>query len=293
MFTNIAAYKFAPLDGLPALREKLQSVCASCQLKGTILLSPEGINIVVAGTQPNIQLLLGELRAIPGLNDLNPKESVSENQPFRRMLVRLKKEIIAFGVEGIDPAKRSSAKISASVLKQWIDEGKPLTLFDTRNDYEIRMGTFEGAIPAGIAHFREFPEAVEKLPPQLKEQTIVMFCTGGIRCEKAGPFMERAGFQSVFQLDGGILKYFEECGGAHYKGDCFVFDRRVCVDSQLRETAAAICFCCQMPLTEQEQRHPHYLVGVTCPFCHPKRHPKRHPSDEMPCEPIRNQGFES
>lgn len=273
MFTNIAVYKFAPLSDLETLREKLQGICRDCELKGTILLSPEGINLFVAGTQSSIQILLTELRSITGFEDLNPKESFSENQPFRRMLVRLKKEIIAFGVEGIEPGKKSSAKISAQTLRQWIDEGKPLTLLDTRNDYEIRMGTFEGAIPAGVEHFRDFPNAVEKLSPELKERTIVMFCTGGIRCEKAGPFMERAGFQNVFQLDGGILKYFEECGGAHYKGDCFVFDRRVCVDSQLCETSAAICFSCQMPLTEQEQRHPHYLVGETCPFCHPSREP--------------------
>ena len=281
MFTNIAVYKFAPLSGLETLREKLQGICRDCELKGTILLSPEGINLFVAGTQSSIQTLLTELRSITGFEDLNPKESFSENQPFRRMLVRLKKEIIAFGVEGIEPGKKSSAKISAKTLKQWIDEGKPLTLLDTRNDYEIRMGTFEGAIPAGVEHFREFPDAVEKLSPELKERTIVMFCTGGIRCEKAGPFMERAGFQNVFQLDGGILKYFEECGGAHYKGDCFVFDRRVCVDSQLRETSAAICFSCQMPLTEQEQRHPHYLVGETCPFCHPSREPSNSTSQQV------------
>ena len=280
MFTNIAVYKFAPLADLETLREKLQGICRDCELKGTILLSPEGINLFVAGTQSSIQILLTELRSITGFEDLNPKESFSENQPFRRMLVRLKKEIIAFGVEGIEPGKKSSAKISAKTLKQWIDEGKPLTLLDTRNDYEIRMGTFEGAIPAGVEHFREFPDAVEKLSPELKERTIVMFCTGGIRCEKAGPFMERAGFQNVFQLDGGILKYFEECGGAHYKGDCFVFDRRVCVDSQLCETSAAICFSCQMPLTEQEQRHPHYLVGETCPFCHPSREPSNSPSQQ-------------
>ena len=280
MFTNIAVYKFAPLADLETLREKLQGICRDCELKGTILLSPEGINLFVAGTQSSIQILLTELRSITGFEDLNPKESFSENQPFRRMLVRLKKEIIAFGVEGIEPGKKSSAKISAKTLKQWIDEGKPLTLLDTRNDYEIRMGTFEGAIPAGVEHFREFPDAVEKLSPELKERTIVMFCTGGIRCEKAGPFMERAGFQNVFQLDGGILKYFEECGGAHYKGDCFVFDRRVCVDSQLCETSAAICFSCQMPLTEQEQRHPHYLVGETCPFCHPSREPSNSTSQQ-------------
>lgn len=271
MFTNIAAYKFTPLDGLEALRERLQAVCKAGELKGTILLSSEGVNVFVAGTQANIQILLRELRSITGLEDFSVKESVSEKQPFRRMLVRLKKEIIAFGVQGIAPAQKTSPKISPRQLKEWIDDGTPITLLDTRNDYEIRMGTFEGALPARVAHFRDFPAAVEKLPAALKDQTVVMFCTGGIRCEKAGPFMQRAGFKNVLQLDGGILKYFEECGGAHFKGDCFVFDRRVCVDSNLQETGAAVCFACQMPLTEQEQRHPHYLVEVSCPFCHPLR----------------------
>ena len=172
MFTNIAAYKFAPLSDLEILRDKLQRICSESDLKGTILLSPEGINLFVAGTQPNVQVLLRELRSISGFEDLHPKESISESQPFRRMLVRLKKEIIAFGVEGIEPGKKSSTKISAKTLKQWIDEGKPLMLLDTRNDYEIRMGTFEGAIPAGVEHFREFPEAVEKLSPELKDRTI-------------------------------------------------------------------------------------------------------------------------
>lgn len=256
-----------PLAGLAELREQLRAVCRAGDLKGTIMLSPEGINLFVAGTRVNIDMLLGTLRAVAGLENITPKESHSETQPFRRMLVKIKKEIIAFGVDGIDPATRTSKKISAKVLKQWLDEGKPLTLLDTRNDYEIKMGTFRGAVAAGISHFRNFPEAVAKLPQNLKCQPVVMFCTGGIRCEKAGPYMEREGFQNIFQLDGGILKYFQECGGAHYEGECFVFDRRVCVDSELQETSSASCFACQMPLTPQEQKDARYVKGVSCPFC--------------------------
>ncbi len=268
MFTNVAAYKFAQLEGLEVLREQLRTLCAQQSLKGTIMLSPEGINLFVAGEAAAVATLLATLQTVAGLEDLTWKESLSAKQPFRRMLVKLKKEIIAFGIDGIAPARKSSPKISAQVLKQWMDEGKPLTLLDTRNDYEIRMGTFHGALPIGVNHFRDFPAATRQLPSELKQQTIVMFCTGGIRCEKAGPFMEAEGFQQVFQLDGGILKYFEECGQAHYDGDCFVFDRRVCVDSQLRQTSAAVCYCCQMPVTPQEQVDPRYVVGVSCPFCH-------------------------
>jgi UPF0176 protein len=264
---NFSAYKFTPLDALPALKERLLAFTKERALRGTILLSPEGINFFVAGPRSAMDELLVELRAVPGLAELKPKESESDEQPFNRMLVKIKKEIIAFGVEGIDPARRPTAKLPAQQLKQWLDEGRPLTLLDTRNDYEVRMGTFKGAVPAGIDNFRDFPEAVGKLPEELKEQPIVMFCTGGIRCEKAGPFMEKAGFKSVFQLDGGILKYFEECGGAHYDGECFVFDRRVGVDPALQETNSVLCFNCQMPLTETEQRHPHYVADVSCPHC--------------------------
>ena len=266
-FINISVYKFAPLADLPELRVHLQQLTKAHSLRGTILLSPEGINLFVAGTRATIDILVAALRLVPGLADLNPKESLSSEQPFNRMLVKIKKEIIAFGVDGIDPAGHPTAKLPARTLKQWLDEGRPVTLLDTRNDYEVRLGTFRGALPAGIGHFRDFPAAVAKLPAALKEQPIVMFCTGGIRCEKAGPYMEREGFTNVHQLDGGILKYFEECGGAHYDGECFVFDRRVGVDPQLRETNTVMCFACQMPLTVEEQKHPHYIADKTCPHC--------------------------
>lgn len=238
-FINLSAYKFVPLADLPALQERVRRAATSGGLKGTVLLSPEGINLFVAGTPENVAAFLAELRAIPGLDDLTPMESQSSALPFGRMFVKIKKEIIAFGVPGIDPARRPSPKLAPQALKQWLDEGRPVILLDTRNDYEVRAGTFRGALPAGISKFRDFPEAVRRLPPELKDQPIVMFCTGGIRCEKAGPFMEQEGFQNIFQLDGGILKYFEHCGSAHYEGECFVFDERGGVDAALRQTSGA------------------------------------------------------
>jgi len=264
---NIAAYKFLPLSDLKPARTRLQALCKAASLKGTILLSPEGINLFVAGAAAGIEQLLTELRGWSGLEDLAPKVSETDHQPFSRMLVRLKKEIIAFGVPGIDPARRTSPKLSAKELKRWLDEGRAVTLLDTRNDYEVKLGTFRNALTIGINHFREFPQAVSKLSPELKEQPIVMFCTGGIRCEKAGPFMEREGFKSIFQLDGGILKYFEDCGGEHYEGECFVFDQRVGVDPGLQETAASQCFACQTPLSEADQQHEHYVPGESCSYC--------------------------
>jgi RluA family pseudouridine synthase len=265
---NIAAYRFAPLGQLPALRTELLAFCRSGQLRGTILLSAEGINLFVAGGSAEVQGLLARLRAIPGLEQLEAKFSHTDHQPFRRMLVRLKKEIIAFGVPGIDPARRTSPKLAPRQLKAWLDEGRPLTLLDTRNDYEVKLGTFENALPAGVDQFRDFPAAVARLPEHLKDQTIVMFCTGGIRCEKAGPYLESQGFRDVLQLDGGILKYFEECGGAHYRGECFVFDQRVGVDPALQESDAAQCFKCLSPLTAGEQLDARYVAGVSCPWCY-------------------------
>lgn len=264
---NIAGYKFVSLAELRSLRARLLALCKSWELKGTILLSPEGINLFVAGAPDRIDLLLAELRSVPGLADLSLKTSETEHQPFRRMLVRIKKEIIAFGVPGIDPARRTSPKLAARDLKQWLDEGRPVTLLDTRNDYEVKLGTFNNALAIGIDHFRDFPDAVRRLPPTMKEQPIVMFCTGGIRCEKAGPFMEREGFKNIFQLDGGILKYFEECGGAHYDGECFVFDQRVGLDPSLQETESTQCFRCQTPLTEADQQHERYVPGQSCGYC--------------------------
>ena len=265
--TNISTYRFAELTGLKDLRESLIADCKAWDLKGTILLSTEGINLFVAGAAESIDLLLRNLRKIPGLEALEPKVSSSDKQPFNRMLVRVKREIISFGMESIRPADYTSSKIAAAELKRWLDEGRPITLLDTRNDYEVKLGTFKGALIPHINTFREFPDAVRKFPPALKDQPVVMFCTGGIRCEKAGPFMEQQGFNNIYQLDGGILKYFEECGGEHYEGECFVFDQRVGVDPGLRETDYAICFACQAPLDAADQEDPRHVEGVSCPHC--------------------------
>jgi UPF0176 protein len=265
--TNISTYRFAELTGLKDLREELITGCKAWELKGTILLSTEGINMFVAGAAESIDLLLEKLRKVSGLEGLEPKVSISDKQPFNRMLVRIKREIISFGMESIRPANYTSPKLPAAELKRWLDEGRPVTLLDTRNDYEVKLGTFKGALIPNINTFREFPAAVRKLPDELKNQPVVMFCTGGIRCEKAGPFMEQEGFNNIYQLEGGILKYFEECGGDHYDGECFVFDQRVGVDPGLRETDHAICFVCQAPLDAADQEDPRHVEGVSCPHC--------------------------
>jgi predicted sulfurtransferase len=264
---NIAAYKFAELQGLPELRTSLKELCHSLELKGSILLSPEGINLFIAGEPSGVEKLLSTLRSIPGLETLEEKRSVSEEQPFNRMLVKIKEEIIAFGVEGINPARHTSPRIPAKELKRWIDEGREFTLLDTRNTYEVKLGTFAGATTLPIRHFRKFPEAVAALPEEVKQKPVVSFCTGGIRCEKAAPFLEHAGFREVYQLEGGILKYFEECGGAHWNGECFVFDKRVGVDPALQETGSQLCFACQEPLTAEEVKDPRYVYEVSCPYC--------------------------
>ncbi len=265
---NIAAYKFVALEGLPELREELRELTRVQELRGTILLSHEGVNLFVAGSRAGIDILLARLRAIAGVEDLEVKESHSQKQPFNRMLVKIKAEIIAFGVEGIDPRRQTSRRVSARQLKQWLDEGRPVTLLDTRNDFEVETGTFKQALAIGIDDFREFPQAVKELPAHLKQQPVVTFCTGGIRCEKAAPYLEREGFADVYQLDGGILKYFEECGDAHYDGLCFVFDQRVALDAKLQERELKVCFVCQAIVPVMDQRSFKYVAGQSCPACY-------------------------
>ena len=265
---NISAYQFASLGDLKPLREHLIAVCRNWGLKGTILLSTEGINLFVAGNGKEINQLLLLLRGVVGLEGLTPKCSESREQPFTRLLVKIKKEIITFGVEGIDPVHNPAPRISAQSLKNWLDEGRSVILLDTRNDFEVSLGTFINAFPIGIQHFREFPAATAKLPPAYQELPIVTFCTGGIRCEKAAPYLIQQGFKHVFQLDGGILKYFEECGSAHFKGECFVFDKRVGLAADLDESGHGLCFVCQSLLTQEELANPLTVEGVSCPRCY-------------------------
>jgi UPF0176 protein len=268
VFTNISAYRFARLDNLKELQSALRAMCVEAGMRGTILLSEEGINVVVAAEPDAANRLLNYLRTIPGLANLNTKISQSDQQPFNRMLVKIKKEIIAFGVDGIDPGRCPAPKVSPRQLKEWLDQGRSVTLLDARNAYEVKLGTFRGAHTLDLDHFREFPTAAASLPRHIKDEPVVTFCTGGIRCEKAAPLLQKAGFAQVFQLDGGILRYFEECGGEHFQGDCFVFDKRVALDASLRETGAALCFICQTPLTVSEQEDPRYVESISCPHCH-------------------------
>ena len=218
---NISCYKFVELDQLPERKMAIRRRAVELNLKGTVLLSVEGINLFVAGPQQSIRDFVDFLREDPAFSDLAPKESANEYQAFNRMLVKIKREIISFGIEGVAPTVRTSPKLPAVELRKWLDEGRKIHLLDTRNDYEYGIGTFDNAIKLGIDHFREFPDAIANLPEELKDEPIVMFCTGGIRCEKAGPFMEIAGFRNVYQLDGGILKYFEDVGGDHGRSVVF------------------------------------------------------------------------
>lgn len=267
-YLNVAAYKFVRLENREILRQRLRSECEELGLKGTILLSPEGINLFLAGLPAAVERFLAQLRGRPEFSDLEVKLSHSAKIPFRRMLVRLKKEIIPCGLDEIQPEARTSPKLPARELKCWLDEGRPFKLLDVRNHYEIELGTFSQAEQLDLGHFREFRDAVDNLPQESKELPVVMFCTGGIRCEKAGPLMEQAGFREVYQLDGGILKYFEECGGAHYDGACFVFDGRVALDPQLKPTGNLLCFACQAVLTADDVASGKFLFGQYCPRCY-------------------------
>ena len=265
-FVNIAGYRFVDLPDRDELRQPFRNKCESLGLLGTILLSHEGINYFLSGKQDAIDGFLEYLERDERFIDIPLKISYSEACAFRKMNVRLKNEIISMGMNEVKPAEFTGPMISPEEFKQWLDEGKEVTILDTRNDYEIRIGTFENAVDFGLSTFRGFPEAVQNSSLD-KQIPVVMFCTGGIRCEKASVVMLNEGFEDVRQIEGGILGYFEAVGGAHWDGDCFVFDRRVAVDPQLNETSAEVCFACREPLTPEEQQSEHYIIGEACPHC--------------------------
>lgn len=260
---NLSGYKFVSIDehSLPIMRAAMKEQAIANNLKGTILLSKEGINGFLAGTRENIDAYVVFLRTYPEFADLKFKESFTDYQPFNRMLVRLKKEIIPMGIEGVVPEQKTAPYLKPEELKKWYEEGKDMVILDTRNAFEVEMGTFKNAVDLEIDKFRDFPEAIDYLPEDMKEKTIVTFCTGGIRCEKAAELMSQKGFKNVYQLDGGILKYFEECGGDFYEGECFVFDHRVAVDPNLQETKAVQCFDCRAALFPED------LNEGKCPEC--------------------------
>ncbi len=256
-FLNVSFYRFLDIaqEELPLWRASMKERALHFGLKGTILLSREGINGFLSGAPEKLRAFLSELQSnYAGLAGLDPKESFSHDQPFRRMLVRLKKEIITMGVPMIRPKETTGPRVEPETLKQWLDQGDEVVLVDTRNDYEVKLGTFEGAKLLDLKTFRQFPERLKAVTEEWKDKRVVMFCTGGIRCEKATALAQDYGFKDVWQLEGGILRYFEKVGGAHWNGECFVFDHRVALDSELKETSTAQCFDCRAVLSLDEQK---------------------------------------
>jgi len=238
-FINLAGYKFVALDGLDDLKALLDRRCRELALKGTILLSFEGINVVLAGSDKATTSFQASIHADPRFAGLRFKRSESAYQPFDRIRVKIKKEIITLRMPGVDPAKARAPAIAPAQLKRWLDEGREVVLLDTRNAFEVDVGTFDNAMHLRLGSFGQFAQAADSLDPSLKDKTVVTFCTGGIRCEKAAPVLIGKGFRNVFQLDGGILHYFDECGDAHFKGRCFVFDQRVALDANLQPEVAS------------------------------------------------------
>jgi Predicted sulfurtransferase len=236
---NISAYRFVPLHDCAALRESIRSQAVQRGLKGTVLLAEEGINLFLAGAPEAVRGFVAWLQADARFADLAPKESWSAHVPFRKLQVKVKREIIRMNHPAIRPHEGRAPAVDARTLERWLaqghdDEGRPVVTLDTRNAFEVDYGTFEGAIDWRIRKFSEFPQAVLEHRDELQGKTVVSFCTGGIRCEKAAIFMrEAAGLERVYQLDGGILKYFEETGGRHFRGSCFVFDEREALDASL------------------------------------------------------------
>ena len=267
---NIAGYRFADMPDRDELRQPFRDLCQELDLKGTILLAHEGINFFLAGSQSSIDSFVKWLEEDARFIDIPLKVSYSDYQPFRRMNVRLKKEIISLGLDHIKPAEMTGEEITPTAFKQLLDAGEEVIVLDTRNEYECRIGTFENAFEMNIRSFRDFPKAVSEMDEDLKDKQVVMFCTGGIRCEKASVVMMDAGFSNVKQLKGGILGYFEEVGGDYWNGDCFVFDRRVAVNPELEETDVVQCFACREPLLLEEQSTGEYIIAQSCPYCSDK-----------------------
>jgi UPF0176 protein len=241
---NISCYKFVALPDAQDLRQPCLDNALARQLKGTILIAEEGINFFLAGRADDVRGFVDWLRTDDRFADLAPKESWSATQPFRKMLVKVKNEIIRMNHPSIRPAEGRAPAVTPETAKRWLDqghddEGRPVVTLDTRNQFEVDAGTFKNTINWGITKFTEFPEAVQAHLDELQDKTVISFCTGGIRCEKAAIYMRNAGLPHVYQLEGGILKYFEEVGNDHYEGGCFVFDERRAVGADLSATGLA------------------------------------------------------
>ncbi|WP_070965771.1 rhodanese-related sulfurtransferase [Vibrio sonorensis] len=263
-----ALYKFVELNDHEALRAPITELMEANQIRGTLLLASEGINGTVASTREGIDTLLNWLNQEPRLKDTVYKESYTDQQPFNRTKVKLKKEIVTMGVEGIDPRHVVGTYVKPEEWNALISDPEVFVV-DTRNDYEIEIGTFEGAVNPDTETFREFPDYVKNNMDPAKHKKVAMFCTGGIRCEKSTAYMKEQGFDEVYHLEGGILKYLEEVPEEEslWKGDCYVFDGRVAVNHQLERGDYEMCNACRLPITLDDMQSDKYEKGVSCPKC--------------------------
>jgi len=263
-----ALYRFVRLDNFAAMRELIHDQMIALEVSGSLLLASEGINGTIAGTREGIDGLLAFLRSDPRLSALEVKESYCDEPPFKRTRVRLKKEIVTLGVEGIDPQDAVGTYVDPQEWNDLISDPE-VTLIDTRNDYEVSIGTFEGAMNPETESFREFPTFVDEALDPAKHRKVAMFCTGGIRCEKSTALLRKKGFEEVYHLRGGILKYLEQIPAdeSKWEGDCFVFDARVSVGHELKVGEHLMCFGCGWPVNQQQQQDPSYLAGIQCPQC--------------------------
>lgn len=264
-----AFYKFADLPQYRSLRDALEACCADEDLRGTILLAREGINGTVSGRREGLARLFETIRACPPLADLSWTGAVHREHPFGRMKVRVKREVVTLGVAGIDPARRTGEHVAPEAWNALISD-PGVTVIDTRNRYEVYLGTFKGALNPQTDSFRDFPAFVAEHLDPARDRRIAMFCTGGIRCEKASSFLLEAGFEAVYQLDGGILAYLDAVDpqDSLWRGECFVFDDRVSVDEALQASEQDLCPNCRMPIGPGERTLPEFIPHVCCVHCH-------------------------
>jgi UPF0176 protein len=271
-----ALYKFADLPDFQAMIPPLKALCDRHCVKGTLLLASEGINGTIAGSREGIDAVLKSLRSDKRLEDLEHKESFATEQPFYRMKVRPKKEIVTLGVPGVDPNKKVGTYVAPEDWNDLIADPDVIVV-DTRNDYEYEVGTFRRALNPHTETFRQFPDFVKKNLNPAQHRKVAMFCTGGIRCEKASSYMLEQGFEKVYHLQGGILKYLEKVKPQEslWDGECFVFDNRVAVKHGLEEGDTDLCHGCRHPIFPLDKESPKYVAGVTCPYCFDGTSPKR------------------
>ncbi len=270
MIAVAALYRFTRFDDPRALRDRIAARCEALGVRGTLLLATEGINGTIAGSADAIDAILADLRALPGCADMDVKRSTAERMPFHRLKVRVKREIVTMG-EAVDPADAGTYVAPAEWNALVADPGT--VLIDTRNAYEIAVGTFPGAVDPGTAGFADFPAWFRAHKGELAGKRVAMFCTGGIRCEKATALLRQEGVEDVRHLQGGILRYLEEVPAAEslWAGECFVFDERVAVGQGLEPGTHVLCRACRMPVSAEGRRSPHYVEGESCPRCHATR----------------------